>query len=316
MKNILLCIILLCGCTGFGQKVREKQVLDTIMIGHDSVLVYSDKSWEYLRMIDFDGILNLPLTAITTQLGWKEDWENNVPYTYDNDLSAMKDTIWLCTLDSSHNTFCMPHPGLVTSTFKYRGKRFHYGIDVDLVTGDTLSSMFDGVVRYAKFNDNGFGNLVIVRHYNGLETFYAHLDKLLVTPNQEVKAGDVLGLGGKTGHAYGDHLHFELRFYGNALDPEQIIDFKNQQLKNENLFVHNGLFQYGKSSSNSKTVAVSSSSKGSSSSSSSKSVHIIKSGDSLYAIALKNKTTVTKLCKLNGMKKTDILHTGDRIKLK
>ncbi|MFT5601764.1 MAG: LysM repeat protein, partial [Flavobacteriales bacterium] len=59
-----------------------------------------------------------------------------------------------------------------------------------------------------------------------------------------------------------------------------------------------------------------SSSKGSSSSSSSKSVHIIKSGDSLYAIALKNKTTVTKLCKLNGMKKTDILHTGDRIKLK
>ena len=83
---------------------------------------------------------------------------------------------------------------------------------------------FTRKIRYSKYNDGGFGNLVIIRHYNGLETFYAHLSKLLVYPNQEVIAGDPIGLGGNTGHSYGSHLHFEIRFFDVPFDPERIID--------------------------------------------------------------------------------------------
>lgn len=286
------------------------------MVGNDSVILFSDKSWEYIKMINFDGIMNAYLNSVAMELGWQEDWVNDVPYTYDNDLSAMEDTLWLCVIDDDNNEFCMPHPGMVTSTFKYRGKRFHYGIDVDVVTGDTLVAAFNGIVRYAQYNEGGFGNLVIIRHYNGLETYYAHLSELLVIPNQEVKAGDVIGLGGNTGKSYGDHLHFEVRLFGNALDPEEIIDFENKVLKKNNLLVYSEMFQHNSKSYKSSSSSSSGSSSSSSSSSSSASYHTVKSGDSLYKIALKHGTTVDKLCKLNGIDKEDIIHIGDKIKLK
>jgi murein DD-endopeptidase MepM/ murein hydrolase activator NlpD len=292
----------------------NKRIIDTIMSGNDSIVLYADKSWEYLKMIHFDGVTNPYISALASELGWKEDWVNNVPYTYDNDLSAMEDTLWLCVVDDEHNEFCMPHPGMITSTFKYRGKRFHYGIDVDLETGDTLYAAFNGIVRYAQFNEGGFGNLIIIRHFNGLETYYAHLSKLLVSPNQEVSAGDVIGLGGNTGKSYGDHLHFEVRLYGNALDPEEIIDFEKNELKRNNLLVNGQMFTYSKSS---KTYSSSStSSSKTSTTDKNASVHTVTSGDSLYYIALKYGTTVDKLCKLNGIKSSDIIHVGDKIKLK
>lgn len=294
------------------QEKGNKRILDTLMAGNDSIVIFADKSWEYIKMLNFDGITNPYLSALAAELGWKEDWVNNVPYTYDNDLSSLEDTVWLCIVDDDNNEFCMPHPGMVTSTFKYRGKRFHYGIDVDLETGDTLVSAFNGIVRYAQFNEGGFGNLIIIRHYNGLETYYAHLSKLLVSPNQEVKAGDAIGLGGNTGKSYGDHLHFEVRLYGNALDPETIIDFEKNELKKNNLLINGQMFTYNKSS---KSYSSSTTSK-SSSTDKNASIHKVTSGDSLYYIALKYGTTVDKLCKLNGIKKTDILHIGDKIKLK
>jgi len=286
------------------------------MMGEDSVVIFSDKSWEYIDMINFDGIVNQELYELIqadSNYQWKEDWDTQVPYTYDNDLSKIPDTLWLCSVDSNHNTFCMPHPGMVTSRFKYRGRKFHYGIDVDLVTGDTLSSAFDGIVRYAKYNTGGFGNLVIIRHYNGLETYYAHLEKLFVAPNQEVKAGENIGLGGNTGHSTGDHLHFEIRFFGNALNPEEVIDFKNKKLKNENLFIHKGMFDYKRTSSSK-----------SSSSSKTKTLpgdenvkyHKVRSGDSLFAMSLKYNTTVDKICKLNGIKSSKILKIGEMIQIR
>jgi len=328
MKQIVLLIAILSQsfATMFSQVIAEKKVVDTLIMKKDTVLLYSDKSWEYLAMVNFNGILNPQLHKITSEYGWQESWDNESPYTLKNDLSKMKDTLWLCTVDdqTNHSDFSMPHPGLVTSTFKYRGKRFHYGIDVDLVTGDTLVSVFDGIVRYAKYNAGGFGNLVIIRHYNGLETYYAHLSKLLVKPNQQIHAGETIGLGGKTGRAYGDHLHFEIRLFGNALDPEEIIDFKNNKLQNENLFIHKGMFEYNKKVPKAKpslgnlSEANGSKTGGSSSSQSSgtKKYHTVKQGDSLYAMALKYKTTVSKICKLNNIKSSKILHSGDKIRVK
>lgn len=311
MRRILFVLLIAIGSSFFTNIYSQgnKKAIDTVVVGEDSVILFSDKSWEFIKMINFDGIMNAYLNSIALESGWQEDWDNHIPYTYDNDLSAMEDTVWVCVIDDENNEFCMPHPGMVTSTFKYRGKRFHYGIDVDLETGDTLVAAFNGIVRYAEFNEGGFGNLVIIRHYNGLETYYAHLSELLVVANQEVNAGDVIGLGGNTGKSYGDHLHFEVRIYGNALDPEEIINFENQTLKKNNLLIYSDMFKH-----NSKSYKKSSSS--GSSSSSNKTVHVVTSGDSLYYIALKYGTTVDKLCKLNGIKPTDILNIGDNIKLK
>ena len=311
MKHIFTITILFLSFFGSSQLIK-----DTVMMGEDSVVLFSDKSWKYLDMIDFDGIVNPELHEIiqgNSNYLWKENWDTQVPYTYDNDLSKIPDTLWLCSVDSIHNKFCMPHPGMVTSRFKYRGSKFHYGIDVDLVTGDTLSSAFDGVVRYAKFNTGGFGNLVIIRHYSGLETYYAHLDKLFVSPNQKVKAGEHIGLGGNTGHSTGDHLHFEIRFFGNALNPEEVIDFQTKKLKNENLFIHAGMFNYkkttsGKSSSSSRTKTVSGDSK--------VKFHKVRSGDSLFAMSLKYNTTLDKICKLNGIEPSKILKIGETIKIR
>lgn len=296
---------------------QGKFPIDTVYTKKDTLVLFSDKSWEFIRMINFDGVTNPVLSLLCQERGWAEDWNTDMPHTASANLAELPDTLWLCTVDDSHLEFCMPHPGMVTSTFKYRGKRFHYGIDVDCITGDSLKAAFNGVVRYAKYNDNGYGNLVIIRHYNGLETYYAHLSKTFVVANQEVKAGEVIGLGGNTGKSTGDHLHFEVRLLGNALNPEEIIDFKNNVLIEENLLIHKDLFLYGKKPSTTTTSTAKTSSETSSSSSTSKSVyHTVKSGDTLYEIALKNKTTVKKLCELNGIKETKILKIGEKIKVK
>jgi murein DD-endopeptidase MepM/ murein hydrolase activator NlpD len=75
---------------------------------------------------------------------------------------------------------------------------------------------------------------VILRHFNGLETYHAHLSKLLVYPDQNVKSGDPIGLGGNTGHSFGPHLHFEIRFYDVPMNPEEIIDFDKKVMANIN----------------------------------------------------------------------------------
>src|SRR5699024_9030407 len=99
----------------------------------------------------------------------------------------------------------------------------------------TVYAALDGKVRYSKYNHGGFGNLVIIRHYNGLETFYSHLSKLLVPPNEWVKAGQPIGLGGATGHAFGSNLHFEVRFYNHSINPKEIIDFADKRLVSNKL---------------------------------------------------------------------------------
>ena len=124
-------------------------------------------------------------------------------------------------VDDIHKDFDCPVQGIVTSRYGYRKGRYHNGIDLNLRTGDTVKAAFSGRVRYAKWNDGGFGNLVIIRHHNGLETFYAHLSKHLVAPDQEVKAGEPIGLGGNTGRSFGAHLHFEVRFYDAPMNPEE-----------------------------------------------------------------------------------------------
>lgn len=125
----------------------------------------------------------------------------------------------------------MPTPSrVITSNFGARWGRQHKGLDIKVYIGDTIRAAFSGKVRVVRYEANGYGNFVVIRHNNGLETVYGHLSKHLVTANQTVRAGDPIGLGGNTGRSTGSHLHFETRLCGVAINPALLFDFRNQDV--------------------------------------------------------------------------------------
>lgn len=155
-------------------------------------------------------------------------------------LDSLPDEINLKLLRSNEQ-FVFPIKNVRTSPYGWRWERAHRGVDIALRTGDPIHCAFDGMVRIAKVM-GGYGNLVVVRHYNGLETVYGHMSKINVHPRQIVKAGDVLGLGGSTGHSTGPHLHFEVRFMYETFDPEWLLDFKTYTLRTKRLHLDKSYF--------------------------------------------------------------------------
>lgn len=131
--------------------------------------------------------------------------------------------------DIDVSEYVTPTPGHVTSNYGYRPRfrRNHYGIDLKLQVGDTVRAAFSGKVRLTRYEGRGYGYYVVVRHPNGLETVYGHLSRFLVKPDQVVKAGEPIALGGNTGRSTGAHLHFETRYMGMPINPAAIIDFEN-----------------------------------------------------------------------------------------
>lgn len=199
--------------------------------------------------------------------------------------------------------------GRQTSPFGPRWGRLHAGLDLDLNTGDPVYSMFEGLVRISQFSDT-YGNVVVVRHPNGLETLYAHMSARWVSPGQYVQAGNTLGLGGNTGRSYGSHLHFETRYLGNPFDPAYMIAPNQKALKSD-------IFELTqkKLATATKPSASPQTGKNSKSSSANK-YHTVRKGDTLSSIANKNKTTVSKLCKLNSIKPSTNLKIGRKIRVR
>lgn len=310
-KVVLTWIILTSASNSFSQIF----VIDTLESPGGTVLLYSNYKWEYLHDRLFDGVMNQHLQSLLdadTTFNLINYWDTEVCYNAEAramNYDLITDTIWLCAVDSVHKQFVMPVQNVVTSRYGWRKGRMHYGIDLNLNTGDTVYASFSGRVRYAKFNNGGYGNLVVIRHYNGLETYYAHLSQIHVVPNQLVEAGQPIGLGGNTGRSFGAHLHYEVRFYDLPINPELIIDFEKGELIDENIFIHKGLFKPV-------SQAGSGTSSGGSSSSGGAKYHKIKRGDTLSHIAKKHGTTVSKLCKLNGIRETTILREGRTIRVR
>jgi len=305
MRILLIAILIIPFSNLFSQKV-----IDTLETEDGTMILYSNRTWTYLEDVNFDGVMNEYLygqVISDTSLHYTQTWDKDLCYTSDlqNDVNELKDTIWMCVQDSIHDNFVIPFDGVVTSRFGWRRGKNHNGIDIDLVTGDTVRAAWSGKIRYAKYNTGGFGNLVVIRHFNGLETFYAHLSNHLVVPNQIVIAGEPIGLGGNTGHSRGSHLHFEVRFYDMPLNPERIIDFKKNEVLDENLLVHRGMFRSGGGSS---TAHSSGSSNGK--------YYRVRSGDTLGAIARRNRTSVSRLCQLNGIRPTTVLQIGRNIRVR
>lgn len=157
-------------------------------------------------------------------------------------IDSLPDEISI-VLVKDYSEFCFPMKNIITSPYGWRERwnRPHRGVDIALNIGDSVYCAFSGVVRIAK-SFGGYGNLIVVRHYNGLETVYGHLSKINVKQMQVVKAGDVIGFGGSTGRSTGPHLHFEVRFQYEPFDPEWILDFKNYTLRTRKLYLNKTYF--------------------------------------------------------------------------
>ena len=254
-----------------------------------------------------------------------DEWDTEMTH-YHNANAILPDT---ATIDL--RGFHMPTPSrVITSNFGARWGRQHKGLDIKVYIGDTIRAAFSGKVRIVKYEAKGYGKYVVIRHYNGLETYYGHMSKQLVREDQEVRAGDPIGLGGNTGRSTGSHLHFETRLCGVALNPALMFDFKNQdvtgdfytyrrnkyaaesaqatRLRGANASTHNSRFDTDDDDDELAIAAPEASF--------APEVHFhkVKKGESLQSIARKRGMTVDALCKLNHVGKNIRLMPGQILK--
>ena len=195
--------------------------------------------------------------------------------------------------------FVLPAPGYVTSPYGWRRNRMHKGTDIKVQVGDSIRSAWPGQVRIVGWDPRGYGYFVVVRHDNGLDTVYGHLSRPLVDEYEPVKAGYVLGLGGNTGRSTGSHLHWEIRYLGEAMTPAGFVDFSTGQLKNNEEYVI-GIKAMKQARAEAAAMKY----------------HKVRQGDTLSGIAKKYGTSVKALCRLNNIKETKILQIGQKIRVR
>ena len=243
---------------------------------------------------------------------YKNVWNSTQIKYPANTLPNKNDTITISLLSAGDSPFVMPVKGQILSKFGIRHRRMHTGTDIRLNSGDTVRSAFDGRVRLAK-KFNGYGNLVLVRHNNGLETIYAHLKSIKVKVNDTIKAGDLIGLGGRTGRATCNHLHFETRLFGEPFDPNKYIDYNTFTLQADKVFYKNKQFVTNLADLRDKPAPENKLLLASSGADASK--HVIRKGDNLSSIARKYNTTVKKLCANNKITAQKTLKVGSVIRI-
>ena len=178
-----------------------------------------------------------------------------------------------------------------------RKYRWHYGTDLDLTIGDPIKSVFDGIVRIVQYDGRGYGRYIVIRHYNGLETLYGHLSATNVTVGQLVKAGEEIAKGGNTGRSTGPHLHFEVRYEGNAFNAESVFDFPNNTLQSKKFQLTPYHFAYLKEA---RKVYY----------------HVVKRGESLGSISRKYRVSISSLCKLNRISTKTVIRAGRKLRIR
>lgn len=214
-------------------------------------------------------------------------------------LDSMPDSVYIDCRD-----FVYPiESNRVTSNYGWRRYRYHHGLDIGLNVGDTIRATFAGRVRIVDYERRGYGHYVVIRHDNGLETVMAHMSRVLVHIDQDVVAGQPIGLGGSTGRSTGPHLHYEFRFLGNAFNPLNLVDFENKRC----LAAKDGFYLITKKATYAQRKEVATQTGNSA-------YHRVRSGETLGHIARRYHTTVRRLCQLNHLRETSILQIGQKIR--
>lgn len=287
-------------------------VIDTLATENEGVqvILYGNNSWKYIRN----------RAAVKDNTIFEKYWDTKTLFPYrEVDMSRMPSSVLIDLIDSTA-TFHCPYVGKAHPHGKYgpRRRRQHQGIDLPLRTGDPIYATFSGRVRISEYNRGGYGNLVIIRHDNGLETYYGHLSERLVEPDQWVEAGQIVGLGGSTGRSTGPHLHFETRYYGQSFDPERLIDFEKGILCREVFLLKKSFFSiHSKAGQDFEDeIANEEQDKKEAAEKAAMRYHKIRSGDTLGAIARKYGTTVTNICRMNGIKSTTTLRIGRTLRVR
>jgi hypothetical protein len=262
---------------------------------------------------------NSRVSYFDTATIYVEDWSNHITFRYPEANFSPTETIPLVD-----TMFGYAFPVEKATTSGFGGRRHHKGVDIPLHTGDEVVAAFGGKVRYAKWNSGGFGNLVIIRHPNGLETYYAHLSRIKVKPNQVVKAGELIGLGGSTGRSYSPHLHFEVRYNHIPFDPEHIFDLEHFCLKTDVLDLSTAI-KRGRGTVCYETEQIDHHSdehdhdhgeQVGSKEETAENYHIVIAGDTLSKIGKQHGTTVENLCALNKLTPSSILQIDQKIRVK
>jgi len=270
-----------------------------------SLAIFNEREVELQLLTVGDSIRHIP--AYETYCHW--DTKNL--FAYRADQTAIGTGISF-NLANSDCDFHYPAIGMMTSPFGPRWGRMHYGLDIDLEVGDNVFAAFEGMVRISQYHSS-YGNVVVIRHNNGLETLYAHMSQRKVLPGDHVEAGDILGLGGNTGRSYGAHLHFEFRYMGQAFDPLLIVNPSAQALLSSSFTLLPLHFEPAGVSP--QTIAARNTAAKSTKSAKAR-YHVVKKGDTLYSLARKNGTSVSAICKMNRIKESSTLRLGQRLRVK
>lgn len=243
-----------------------------------------------------------------------EYWDTTVFNPYKN--IELKFPIEIAFNDSSY-TSPIKRDKVVTSRYGWRKGRAHKGIDIDLVTGDSVVSMFDGIVRFARYS-SGHGRTVIVRHFNGLETVYAHLSRYAVKINDTIKKGDLLGKGGTSGNARGSHLHLVINYKGVAINPEYLFDFnETNTIRSKAIWITRKWTRPGLHNSRrqSKLKLLLTEADALESLKTQTKIYVVKSGDTLSRISMRNNVSIATICKSNYIKRNAIIKIGQKLVL-
>ncbi len=290
--------------------VKDVLVVDTIPSTSEglNIVLYNDNTWRYVRNRNID---------VLDETIYTQNWDTSKIHVYKEELKDLPISMVIDLVDTLKSYHC-PITGRVTSKYGPRRRGIHQGTDIDLETGDPIYATFDGRVRLTTYIARGYGHLIIIRHDNGLETFYAHLSEINVKPGDWVTAGQLIGKGGNTGRSTGSHLHYEIRYKGHSFDPERLIDFSTGTLRRETFLLKRTYYSpYSRFTQDfDEEVQSDVEDKKIAAEAAAIKYHIVKKGDTLGRIAINNHTTVTKLCQLNNIKKTSTLRIGQRIRVR
>ena len=345
IRNIFVSalVAIACSVTPLGAQTTPRleelprHVIDTLPTADQDtkVILYSNNTWSYYRPDYADKYADLPV--------YTQHWDTTQVFAYRSiELADLPSVIEL-KLIMSLQDFHAPIVGKVYSPYGRRGRRNHNGVDIPLKTGEPIYAAFAGKVRYSRYNTGGFGNLVIIRHENGLETWHAHLSKRNVAVNDYVKAGQVIGFGGSTGRSRGPHLHFETRYCDQTFDPQFLIDFESGALRYQTFALEKSFFNINSRASDQleeddeydliplltengeentsediveKITKAQEGPKSATLSQGNAVYHTVRSGDILGRIAIRYGVSISQICRLNNIDRNAILRIGQKLRVK